>query len=91
MTLQRGAGTPRHHWHMRGVTQCQQARSFLGRLDECHGVRQHRRLGILAVRVMLAQRGVGGDALAQEVTGGGDHGIGGFRHGGVTLALCLPP
>ena len=53
-------------------------RGLLGGFDEGDGVGQHRRLGVLAVRVVFAQRGVGGDALAQEVAGGGDHGVGGL-------------
>ena len=60
--LQRGAGAPRHHRHLLRVAQRQQARGFLGRFDERDRVRQHRRLGVLAVRVVLAQRRIGGDA-----------------------------
>ena len=73
-------GAPRHHRHVRVVAQRQQPRRLVRGLDERDGVGQHRRLGVLAVRVVLAQRGVGGDALAQEVAGGGDHGVDGFGH-----------
>ena len=89
VAFQRGAGAPGHHRHMLGVAQREQARRFVGRLDECHGIGQHRRLGVLAMRVVLAQRGVGGDAVAQEFAGGCDHGVDGFWHrwsSGVLLA-----
>ena len=84
VAFQRGAGAPGHHRHVRGVAQRQQPRGLVRGLDEGDRVGQHRRLGVLAVRVVLAQRGVGGDALAQEVAGGGDHGIDGFGHRGTS-------
>ena len=88
VAFQRGAGAPGHHRHVRGVAQRQQLRRLVRGLDERHRVRHHRRLGVLAVRVVLAQAGVGGDALAQEVAGGGDHGIDGFGHRGI-LGRCV--
>ena len=63
------------------VTQRQQARRFLRRFDERHRVRQHRRLGVLAVRMVVAQRRIGGDALAHESAGGVDHGFDRAGHG----------
>ena len=81
MPLQRGAGAVRHHRHAMRVAQAEQARGLLGGLDEGDGVGQHRRLGVLAVAVVLAQGGIGGQALAQEGAGGGDHGFGGCVHG----------
>ena len=75
---------------MRVVAQRQQMRGLVRGLDECDRVGQHRRLGVLAVRVVLAQRGVGGDALAQKLAGGGDHRIDGFRHV-VSLGLMRAP
>jgi hypothetical protein len=39
---------------------------------------------------VLAQRGVGGDALAQELAGGGDHGVGGFGHRGTSGMAPAP-
>ncbi len=38
------------------MAQRQQSRDFLGGFDERHRIGQHRRLGVLAVRVVLAQR-----------------------------------
>ena len=77
-----------HHRHVRGVAERQQPRGLVGGLDERDRVGQHRRLGVLAVRVVLAQGGVGGDAVAQEVAGGGDHGIDGFGHRWTLRGLC---
>ena len=59
----------------RRVAQRQQLCRLVRGLDERHGVGQHGGLGVLAVRVVLAQGGVGGDAFAQEVAGGGGHGL----------------
>ena len=56
VALQRGAGAPGHHRHVCGVAQRQQPGGFLGGFDEGDGVGQHRRLGVLAVRVVVAQR-----------------------------------
>ena len=36
----------------------------------------------------LAQGGVGGDAVAQEVAGGGDHGVDGAGHCGVLVRVA---
>ena len=88
VALQRGAGAPGDHRHARVVAKCEQASGFVGGLDEGDGVGQHRRLGVLAVRMVLAQGGVGGDAVAQEVAGGGDHGIGGLGHRWTLRGLC---
>ena len=49
-----------------GVAQRQQACGFLRGFDEGDRVGQHRRLGVLAVRVVLAQAGVGGDASPRK-------------------------
>ena len=56
------------------------------RLDERDGVRQDVRLRVLAVAVLLAERVVGGDPLAEEVAGVGDDGVDGSGHGGVLKA-----
>ena len=71
-----------------GVAERQEAGGFVGGLDERDGVGQDGRLGVLAVRMVLAQGGVGGDAVAQEVAGGGDHGIGGLGHRWTLRGLC---
>ena len=73
--FQRGAGAPGHHRHVLGVAEREQPRGLVGCLDERDRVGQDRRLGVLTMRVVLAQRGVGGDAVAQEVAGGRDHGV----------------
>ncbi len=62
------------------MAQREQARGLLRGLDEGDGVGQDRRLGVLAVRVVFAQRGVGGDPLAQEIPGGVDDRIGFVCH-----------
>ena len=77
VALQRRAGAPGHDGHALGVAQRQQAAGLVGGFDERDGVGQDRRLGVLAVRVVVAQRGVGGDAVAEEITGGGDNGFDG--------------
>ena len=65
-----------------GVAEGEDARDLGGRFDERDRVGQVRRLGVLAVRVVLAQGGVGGQALAQQVAGGGDDGFERGSHGG---------
>ncbi len=67
VALERGAGAPGHDGDVFGVAERQQAAGFVGGFDEGDGVGQHRRLGVLAVRVVVAQRRVGGDAIAEEV------------------------
>jgi len=51
--------------------------------DEGDGVGQDAGVGVLAVAVLLAQCGIGGDAVAQEVTGLGDDGVDGAGHAGI--------
>ncbi len=86
VALQRGAGAPRHDGDVLGVAQRQQAGGFVRGFDERDRVGQDRRLGVLAVRVVVPQRRVGGDAVAQEVAGGGDDGL--DRHGRLPDLLC---
>jgi hypothetical protein len=79
VALQRGSGTPGHHRDASGVAQRHQPAGFLGGFDERDGIRQDRWLAVLAVRVVIAQAGVGGDAVAEKVSCGGDDGF--DRHG----------
>jgi len=79
--LQAGAGAERHDGDAVLVAQGQDARCLLRPLDERHGVRQHAGLGVLPVRVLLAQGGVGGDAVAEDAAGLGDDGVNGACHG----------
>jgi hypothetical protein len=44
-------------------------------------------MGVLAVRVVFSECGVGGDAVAEEVSGGGDHGVDGAGHRGVLVGV----
>ena len=80
MTFQRGARAPGDDGHVGGVAQADEAGGFLGGFDEGHGVRQVWRLGVLAVRVVVAQGGVGGDAIAEEGLRLFDDGLGSLRH-----------
>ena len=80
MALERGAGAQGHHRNMRAAWHSASNRAASSeRFDERDRIRHDRRLGVLAVRVVLAQRGIGGDAIAEEVPGGGDDGC--DRHG----------
>ena len=74
VAFERRAGAPGHHGDAFGVAEGEQAGNFLGGFDERHGVGHRRGLRVLAVRVVIAQRRVGGDALAQEGAGGFDDG-----------------
>ena len=69
MALERGAGAERHDGDVVGVAEGEQATGFLAGLDEGHGVGHGGRLGVLTMAVLLAQGGIGGDALAQELAG----------------------
>ncbi len=72
MTFERGAAAPWHDRNPRCMAKCQEPGNFLRGLGERDRVRQHRRLGVLAMRMMLAQGGVRGDPIAQKSAGGVD-------------------
>jgi hypothetical protein len=64
---------------MLGVAQGHQPANFLGAFKKRDGIRQNGRLRVLAVRMIVTQGRVGGDAIAEEVSGRGDKGFN--RHG----------
>ena len=78
MAFERGAGTPRHHWHTLRVAESQEPGRLVGGLEERDRVGQDRWLGILAMRMMVPQRRVRGDAIGKERAGGLDDGLHGL-------------
>ena len=68
------------HRHAVLVAEREQPRRLVAALDEGDGVGHGVRLVVLAVAVLLAERGVDGDALAEEVAGLGDDGVDGSGH-----------
>ena len=72
------------------VAKCDQAAHFLRRLGEGDGVGQGGGGGVLAPAVLLAQRVVAGDAVAQEGLGGGEDSVHGAGGEGVHGAKYAP-
>jgi hypothetical protein len=75
MAFQRRASPERHRGDAMRIAQAEQLCGFFRGFDEGDGIRHDRGLGVLAVAVLLSQRGIGRDAFAKKRAGSGNDGI----------------
>jgi hypothetical protein len=60
---------------MFGITKCHQAAGLVGGFNKSNCIRQHGRLGVLAMRMVVPKGRIGGDAIAKEIACSGNNGF----------------